>query len=185
MDDLPTLITDRLTLNRFTLEDVPRVAELCGDWEIAKTTLHLPHPYTQDIGRAWIESHQDTIERGVACPFAVRLTKGGELIGCVGLHPNTQHRRAEIGYWVGVPFWGQGYCTEAARAVIGFGFTTLDLNAITCGYFVGNHASQRVMAKLGIIHEGVRRQHVFRHDRYIDLAVGTLLRDQLRHRRAT
>ena len=185
MDDLPTLTTDRLTLNRFTLEDVPRVAELCGDWEIAKTTLHLPHTYTQDIGRAWIESHQDTIERGVACPFAVRLKKGGELIGCVGLHPNTQHRRGEIGYWVGVPFWGQGYCTEAARAVIGFGFTTLDLNAITCGYFVGNHASQRVMAKLGVIHEGIRRQHVFRHGRYIDLAVGTLLRDQLRHRRAT
>ena len=54
MDDLPALTTDRLTLNRFTLEDVPRVAELCGDWEIAKTTLHLPHPYTQDIGRVWI-----------------------------------------------------------------------------------------------------------------------------------
>ena len=178
MNDLPTLTTDRLTISRFSDADAPRLAELCSDEHIAATTLAIPHPYTETIGRQWIASHADSIRDDAAYPFAIRLKETGELIGCVGLHPNVTHRRAEIGYWVGVSYWGKGYCTEAGQEILRFGFEDLGLNAITCGHFVGNTASQRVMEKLGIKHEGFRRQHYLRHDKFIDLAVGTLLRSE-------
>lgn len=178
MNTLPTLTTARLTLDRMTDADIPRLAELCGDKRIAATTLSIPHPYTEDVARAWVAGHDDLIAAGSIYPFAIRISATGELVGGVGLHPNATHRRAEIGYWVGVPYWGHGYCTEAAREAIRFGFEDLQLNAITCGYFVGNTASQRVMHKLGITPEGVRRQHYVRFEEYIDLAVGTLLRSE-------
>ncbi len=182
MDTLPTLTTARLTLDRMTDADIPRLAELCGDERIAATTLSIPHPYSHDDARAWIACHAEIISAGTGYPFAMRLAVTGDLIGGVGIHPNPTHRRAEIGYWVGVPYWGKGYCTEAAREVIRFGFEDLGLNAITCGYFVGNTASERVMHKLGITPEGVRRQHYVRFEQFVDLAVGTLLRSEWQSR---
>lgn len=178
MQTLPTLTTARLTLDRMTDVDIPRIVELCGDKRIAATTLAIPHPYRDDDARHWLGRHEDMLAEGTGYPFAIRLSASGDLVGGVGLHPNNAHRRAEIGYWVGVPYWGKGYCTEAAREVIRFGFEDLGLNAITCGYFVGNTASERVMHKLGITPEGVRRQHYYRFDSFIDVAVGTLLRSE-------
>lgn len=178
MDGSRTLTTDRLTLDRFTDADVPRLVELCSDWKIAETTLRIPHPYTARDARDWLKFDAQRVADGLVYSFAIRLSGTNELIGNIRINPDAQHRRAEIGYWVGVPYWGKGYCSEAGREVIRFGFEEVGLNAITCGYFVGNTASQRVMEKLGIPCEGVRKQHYFRHDRYIDLAVGTLLRSE-------
>jgi len=176
MNDLSTLTTDRLTLDRFTDADVPRLVELCSDWKIAQTTLNIPHPYSQQHARDWLIYDAERVAAGLAYSYAIRLSDTRELIGNVRINPDERHQRAEIGYWVGVPYWGKGYCTEAGREVIRFGFEEVGLNAITCGYFVGNTASQRVMQKLGIPFEGVRRQHYYRHEKFIDLAVGTMLR---------
>lgn len=178
MSDLPTLNTERLTLDTLTERDIPRLVELCGDWKIAQTTLRIPHPYTEQDAREWLAFLDRRIAEGQAYSFAVRLTETGELIGNIRINPDEEHRRAELGYWVGVPYWGMGYCTEAGREIIRYGFEDLQLNAITCGYCVGNTASQRVMDKLGIPLEGVRKQHYFRHGKYIDLAVGTLLHSE-------
>ena len=71
----------------------------------------------------------------------------------------TADERAELGYWVGKPFWGQGYCTEAAQAVIAYGFQTLGLNRIQAHHFGRNPASGRVMQKLGMRYEGLERQY--------------------------
>ena len=178
MNDLPKLTTDRLTLDRFTDADIPRLTELCGDERIAATTLAIPHPYSEQDAEQWIARHEAMIQADAVYPFAIRQTDSGNLVGCSGFHLNATHRRTEIGYWVGVPYWRKGYCTEAGHEIIRFGFEELGLNAITCGYFVGNVASERVMEKLGIKHEGVRRHHYFRHDKFIDLAVGTLLKSE-------
>ena len=175
---MPVLTTDRLTLDRLTEADVPRLVELCSDWKIAETTLRIPHPYTEQDARGWLAFVNERIEQGLAYSYAVRLSGTGELIGNIRINPDQDHHRAEIGYWVGVPYWGKGYCTEAGREIIRFGFEDLGLNAITCGYLVGNTASQRVMEKLGITYEGIRRQYYYRHEQYIDLAVGTLLRSE-------
>jgi RimJ/RimL family protein N-acetyltransferase len=98
----------------------------------------------------------------------------------VGLHIAEAHRRAELGYWIGVPFWGRGYATEAARAAVAFGFETLRLNRIYAHHFAGNTASQRVLEKIGMRHEGRSRQHIQKWDRFVDLENYALLAEDFR-----
>jgi RimJ/RimL family protein N-acetyltransferase len=98
----------------------------------------------------------------------------------VGLHIAEAHRRAELGYWIGVPFWGRGYATEAARAAVAFGFETLRLNRIYAHYFAGNTASQRVLEKIGMRHEGRSRQHIQKWDHFVDLENYALLAEDFR-----
>jgi len=78
-------------------------------------------------------------------------------------------KRAELGYWIGVPYWGQGFATEAANAMIAFGFDTLRLNEIYAHHFAGNIASQRVLEKIGMRHEGQSRLHIAKWNKFLDV----------------
>ena len=86
--------------------------------------------------------------------------------------------KAELGYWVGKPFWNQGIATEAARSIIHFGFSELGLNRISAQHFVRNPSSGKVMLKLGMAHEGTLRQAVTKWGKYEDLHAYGLLRDE-------
>jgi ribosomal-protein-alanine N-acetyltransferase len=135
--------TERLLLRAPVISDAARVSLLAGDFEVASLTGTIPHPYSEDMAADWIRSHQDG-EEGVA--FAIDL--GGDLIGCVGYRAyNEDH--AEMGYWLGKPYWGFGFATEAARALIRHVFQTEGFDYLTCGHFRENPASARVIAKLG------------------------------------
>ena len=81
-----------------------------------------------------------------------------------------------MGYWIGKPFWGQDYCTKAARAMLDFGFGPWELNRIHAYHFVRNPASGRVMAKIGMQYEGLLRQHVIKWGQFEDLALYGILR---------
>ena len=83
-------------------------------------------------------------------------------MGAISLDLNLEHKRAELGYWVGLPFWGRGYATEAGRAMLDYGFDEIGLNRIEALYLLRNPASGRVLDKLGMMHEGVRRQHIIK-----------------------
>jgi RimJ/RimL family protein N-acetyltransferase/SAM-dependent methyltransferase len=155
----PTLRTDRLVLRPFTASDAAEVARLAGSIEVATTTLTIPHPYEPPMADQWIAMHPTWWDRDEQVVFAI-TREGDGLVGAVGLVIERAHRRGELGYWVGVPFWNQGIATEAARAVIAFGFTSLDLNRILARHLTRNPSSGRVMAKLGMRFEGVQRQHV-------------------------
>ena len=135
--------TQRLLLRAPALGDARAIAELAGDYEVASMTGTIPHPYSEDMAVDWIESLQDG-EEGVA--FAIDL--GGELIGCVGYRA-TEKDHAEMGYWIGKPYWGMGYATEAARALIFYAFQKEGFAYLTVGHFKENPASARVIAKLG------------------------------------
>ncbi len=154
----PVLETERLRLRPFCLDDAPRVRDLAGDPAIARTTLHIPHPYPEGAAERWIATHASTYYGGGGATFAVCL-KDGALIGCAGLGATPAHRRAELGYWIGVAWWNQGYCTEAARAVIAFGFREMGLHKIASRHFASNPASGRVMEKAGMAREGLLRGH--------------------------
>ena len=110
--------------------------------------------YGDGVAEQWIASHPVQFYGGKGATFAITLAEGGELIGAIGLAVQRQHQRAELGYWVGVPYWNKGYCTEAAGAVIRYGFDELDLHKITSRHIVGNRASERVMVKAGMRKEG-------------------------------
>ena len=179
------LRTSRLLLRSFTGEDVPAIARLAGAKEIASTTVQIPHPYAEEDARFFVKKADEDFRAGRSVSFAISLLSPGELCGAVGLHIAEAHNHAELGYWIGVPFWGNGYATEAAGAVLEFGFRALRLNRIFAHHFSGNAASQRVLEKIGMRHEGRSRQHIRKWGTYIDLEnYGLLAEDFVRSKPA-
>lgn len=181
----PVLRTSRLLLRPFELSDAKDVQRIAGDRTIADTTLNVPHPYEDGMAEAWIATHQAEFEARRLCAYAMVLAATGELIGAVSLRITSHLNHAELGYWVGVPWWNRGYCTEAARVLVDYGFSVLGLHRIHSSHYSRNPASGRVMIKLGMQHEGRLREHVKRWDRYEDLEYyGILAREWVGVRQA-
>ena len=158
------LTTKRLTLRPFTIADAPDVQTLAGAREVALNTLHIPHPYPEGAAEAWIAKHQQDQSEIV---FAIDADH--RLIGAIGLVPDRMNNRAELGYWIGVPFWGKGYASEAAAAVVKHGFETENFYRIFAQVFARNPASARVLQKIGFQHEGTLRGHIRKWDEYLDV----------------
>jgi len=173
---IPALETPRLLLRPFTLDDAPVVQRLAGARSIADMTLNVPHPYEDGMAEQWISMHRPSFELGVLLPLAICVRATGELAGAISLKVDREANGAELGYWLGEPYWGQGYCSEAAAAIVRHGFDVMGLNRIHASHFARNPASGRVMQKIGMRHEGVARQHVRKSDRYEDLVLYGLLR---------
>ena len=155
MKHLPTIETERLVLRPFNIEDSDTVMALAGTKYVYETTLNIPHPYESGMAEKWISGHASQFYNGNGITLAVILKLSGELIGTIGLGITKPHSRAELGYWIGYQSWGAGYCTEAAKAIIDYGFTTIGLHKITSRHMEANPASGRVMIKAGMKHEGV------------------------------
>jgi ribosomal-protein-alanine N-acetyltransferase len=182
MADRPELRTDRLLLRPFILADAPVVQRLAGDRDIASTTLSIPHPYEDGMAEQWINTLQEGFERGEFVNFAIVLLADGALIGAIGLSLNQAHENAELGYWIGKPYWGNGYCTEAARAVLHYGFTRLGLNRVAAHHLSRNPASGRVMEKIGMQYEGCERQRVKKWGVFEDVKMYAILKDEYESR---
>ncbi|MCI2424905.1 GNAT family N-acetyltransferase [Candidatus Acetothermia bacterium] len=177
MNERPTIVTERLLLRPFELSDAPDVQRLAGDKAIADTTLNIPHPYEDGMAEEWILTHQPKFEAGELVNFAIVLRTTGKLIGAIGLAIVRRFERAELGYWIGKPYWNNGYCTEAGRAVLRYSFSVLKLNRVHASHLTRNPASGRVMQKIGMTREGCARQHVKRWDRFEDLELYGILRE--------
>lgn len=175
----PVLETERLVLRPFELADAADVQRLAGDREVASTTRLIPHPYPDGVAEQWISSLAPLYAKGRSCSFAI-AQRDGTLMGAIGLTIEPTDRHAELGYWIGRPFWNHGYCTEAARAVLAFAFGTLALNRIYAHYMARNPASGRVMEKLGMQREGCLRKHRFKWGGYEDLILCGILREEFR-----
>ena len=94
----------------------------------------------------------------------------------------SEHRRAELGYWLGVPYWGKGYATEASQEILRFGFETLKLRRIYASYVTENPTSGRVLEKIGMRYEGILRSHICKWDVFHDLVFYGILHDEFRAR---
>jgi ribosomal-protein-alanine N-acetyltransferase len=131
----------RLSYRPIDARDAGRVALLAGDWDVARMTSRIPHPYSLIDADLWIASiGNDEFVRGIE--------RDGELIGAVG-YISGEPGQAEIGYWIGKPWWGNGYATEAASALMGYCFDEAGFRRLNCGHFIDNLASARVIKKLG------------------------------------
>jgi RimJ/RimL family protein N-acetyltransferase len=172
----PTLTTERLLLRPLQLADAPTIQCLAGAWEIAQMTLLVPHPYGDGLAEKWIRTVQHDWKDSRAAVFGVETRAGSHFCAAIGLRLELEYQRAELGYWVGLPFWGQGYATEAGQAVIAFGFNSLGLHRIYAQHFQRNPVSGRVLRKLGFQYEGCLREHVNRWDRFENLECYGLLR---------
>jgi [ribosomal protein S5]-alanine N-acetyltransferase len=134
------LATERLTLRPFRPEDVAEFAHLAGDWAVASMTSDIPYPFSPTQAVAWIRP-----VRGEA-RFAIEVD--GRLVGGAGFY-RLRSGAAELGFWLGRPWWGRGYATEATQAVVRYGFEERRLPAFSSSHFVDNEASARVLFKLG------------------------------------
>lgn len=172
---IPRLATARLVLDAFTLDDVPALVELAGHPEIYATTLLIEHPYKPEHAQNWIASHLPVFLKGERVNFAVR--GNGKLIGSVSLHVNRLCDRGTFGYWIGRPYWNQGYATEALRALFTHGFQQYALEKIEAEHFASNDASGRVMQKVGMTREGLRPRHFKKDGKYIDAVLYGITRD--------
>jgi RimJ/RimL family protein N-acetyltransferase len=140
-----TLETERLVLRPPGAQDIARIVLLADNWDVARQTARLPFPYTPADAEAFL----------AICPegcFAVTLDR--LFIGMIGLE-DRENDHSELGYWLGEPYWGQGFATEAGEAVLRFGFEARGAEAIASGHFMDNPASGRVLQKLGFRYTGI------------------------------
>ncbi len=172
MSTQPTLETPRLKLRPYTEADIPELLPLIGTREVAATTLRIAHPYTEQDAKAFLELAKDPDKLWLA----ITLRSDGRQIGGVGLRVEKQHQHAELGYWLGVPFWGHGYATEAAADILRYGFETLALHRIFASHFKHNQASGRILKKIGMKYEGCHREHLLKWDRFVDSELYGMLR---------
>jgi RimJ/RimL family protein N-acetyltransferase len=133
-----------------------------------------PYPYTAPDADHWL--HQ-VAEETPQTHFAIVIE--ASVIGGIGIELGTDiHRRsAEIGYWLGEPFWGRGIATEAVRAITNYAFSTFDLCRIYAGVFDWNPASMRVLQKAGYMREGRLRKSVFKGGKVIDQFLYAMIRE--------
>jgi RimJ/RimL family protein N-acetyltransferase len=145
---IPVLETKRLVLRAPRLGDAKTVATLANDRRIAENTAHIPHPYK-------LSDAEDFITRAGKPDEAIFLItlRGKAVIGACGI--GLKDAVPELGYWLGVDHWGQGYATEALHAVIDYAFTDLAHEQLQAGARVTNPASRRVLEKCGFQWTGV------------------------------
>jgi RimJ/RimL family protein N-acetyltransferase len=175
---LPTIETERLVLRPFADADARDVQRLAGDRLVAATTLLIPHPYEDGMAEAWIATHEAAWEAGHGLTLAITLRPAGELVGAIGLTLWIADGSGELGYWIGVPWWGRGYATEAARALVDCGFGRLGLQVIHAGHFAANPASGRVLEKVGMSVDGVQPRAICKWGTWHDLRLLSIRRQE-------
>jgi RimJ/RimL family protein N-acetyltransferase len=148
--------TVRLRIRSLRDDDLTDLVALIGNWEVARWVSSVPHPYTEADGRNWIAVVRQDHATGHPRRFAIALKETDRLIGGVGLDGSSGDGSQEpsLGYWLGQPYWGNGYGREAVAAVISHGFRTLGLETIRAYTDPSNAASQRVLLRCGLKNVG-------------------------------
>jgi len=143
-------VTERLVLRPPHVDDIPELAELANSRRVAEMLARMPHPYDVEDARAFVAS-SGRRDRG-GCVYALTLAESGAFIGCAGLE--SRPVGLEIGYWLGEPYWGYGYATEAAHALVDLAFRATDIDRLHASCRVINAASRRVIHKCGFQYVG-------------------------------
>ncbi len=154
LSSFPELHTPRLHLRKMQVEDVPALVKYADNKNISDYILNMPYPYREPDAVLRIRSVLEGFKNKTRYVFAVISKERAEMIGEVSLHLD-RDASAQLGYWIGEPFWGQGLATEAAGAVVRFGLETLGLERIFATFDAENGASERVLVKCGLKRVGV------------------------------
>lgn len=162
--DLP-----RFSIRSFRAGDEHSLTEHISSYSVARNMSLIPHPYTLDDAKQWIEVAST---RKPESYFAITIAD--KVVGGIGLclldleRTGVNRYNAELGYWLGDAFWGRGIMTEAALAFTEWGFTNLDLVRIHAAVYARNPASARVLEKAGFEYEGRLRAAYYKGDEFID-----------------
>ena len=164
LDTLPIPITTaRLRLEHPSLRRVEEFRPLLNDREVSRWLLRVPWPYRRSDAREFIARARRRRRAGTDLALMIIERESDRLIGGIGVHGiESVHRHAEIGYWLGRPFWGRGYASEAVEALVAGCFRSLRFHRVEAGVFRGNAGSENVLRKAGFVPEGVRREAFFK-----------------------
>lgn len=143
------ITTKRLMLRPFAIEDAPRLCELIAVPEIISMLEQPPWPYKLADAELWLRGLPSRKERKQAYCFAIELPDQG-LIGGISLQKKNSDL-FDLGFWIGQPFWGKGYASEAAKGIMDWGMEYLDLTEFVAGYFEDNPASGKLLSNLGFV----------------------------------
>ena len=173
-----SLYTDRLILRPFEITDAALVSEYLADRDITIKTGRIPYPYSYEDAMKFIEYTGRSYQENKEHCFAIVEKQTHVLVGCVGLVIDSQNSKGTLGYWVGKPHWNKGIMTEAVRALLDYGFNTLNLNRIEARHLAHNIGSCRVMEKNAMQKEGTFRKAALRDNKFFDLECHGILRDE-------
>ncbi|MGC9952940.1 MAG: GNAT family N-acetyltransferase [Rhizomicrobium sp.] len=179
---MPRLETERLLLRPPEFRDVPAITTWIGDWDVAKNLASVPHPYREEDAREFVSRAVHKRAAGEGHCFAIERKEDGVFMGACGLL--LKDGRFELGYWLGKPFWRQGYATEAARKVVSFAFHDLKAASIWAGWFHDNPASGRVLQKLGCRHDGAEPRKCLARGHEVTCNLMALTREEFGRKRA-
>lgn len=140
--------TERLVLRQLKLDDAKALSELASEKDISRMTGSFPYPFPLLSAEFKVMHLRAQNRRDLAYPYAITID-GGKLMGICDLFRSAPDAALEIGYWIGKPFWGKGYSTEAAKALITEARAKLGAKSLIAGVFSDNPASIRVLQKLG------------------------------------
>ncbi|MCP5371370.1 MAG: GNAT family N-acetyltransferase [Hyphomicrobiales bacterium] len=150
------LRTDRLRLRPVAFADAETITDMAGDAEVARTTSHIPHPYDLGMAKAWIAKVSQQTNSGELIALAIEDNESYDLIGVISLHLDGGRSAGELGFWIGRPYWGRGYASEAADAMVKFAFERLRLARVIAAAMPENTASVRIQENAGMVPCGQR-----------------------------
>lgn len=173
------IVTDRFIIREFTLDDAPSLANFANNRKIwAGVRDRFPHPYSLQDARDFITRVN---EEPPATSFAIEID--AEAVGAIGIIPQDQddvyRYSAELGYWIGEPFWGKGLMTAMVRLFVAEMFQRFNVWRIYAGVYSNNHASMRVLEKAGFKREGVLRKAAFKDGKVLDEVRFSILKEEI------
>lgn len=162
---VPDIETDRLRLRPLTTADAPEIVRLVNDFDVARYTSTIPHPYDLQMAMDFIaapEAAPQAASRFIDDPegaivLGIVLKDRDALVGCVGLQKTPEG--PELGYWVGREHWRRGYASEAAGRVVRLAFENFALPELVASAVTVNDASHKVLEKIGFIICGTGEIH--------------------------
>ena len=146
--DHPRIVAPRLTLRPLAPSDSPRLTRLINDFGVARMSTRIPYPYRAADAEVFLAAREGERPR-----FALEHPDYG-FMGTIGIE-NRGGPLPELGYWLGRPYWGRGYATEAVSALLQWARDARDLRAVASGHFDDNPASGRVLDKAGFLYTGI------------------------------
>lgn len=164
--NFPQITTQRLILNQPNERDLETIVDILNNKVYSENTINIPFPYSEADARYWLELSKNGFENKNQYIFAIRLKSNSKLIGGIDLGINRRFNKAELGYWIDIKYWNNGFASEAAKAIIEFGFENLKLKRIFASHFDYNPSSGNVMKKIGMKKEGILKFHTMKNGEY-------------------
>jgi len=175
----PTLETKRLILKMPSLDDAQAMQELLNDKRVSSKLASVSYPYHLDDAKNFIQKARDRFfGEDAKHEFGLFLKSSGQFIGMCGLAISTKNNHGTLGYWLGYEYWSKGYMTEAVKEIVRYAFEEINLHRVASHHFASNPNSGKVLEKVGLKREGIRKEHFKKVDTYLDICDYGMLRDE-------